>query len=72
MAADLACFTLDDLRFEGYGNPMAALVNCGAHHADLVMIAGRWTAWAGTMPSLGIAAMRAAHQASARRVQGGG
>jgi 8-oxoguanine deaminase len=32
-AADLAFFTLDDLRFSGAGDPIAALVLCGAHHA---------------------------------------
>jgi 8-oxoguanine deaminase len=41
--ADLALFTLDELRFSGAGDPLAALVLCGAHRADRVMIAGRWT-----------------------------
>ncbi len=36
--ADLALFTLDDLRFSGAGDPLAALVLCGAHRADRVMI----------------------------------
>jgi len=40
--ADLAFFTLDDLRFSGAGDPIAALVLCGAHRADRVMIAGQW------------------------------
>ena len=40
--ADLALFTLDELRFSGYHDPIAALVLCGAHRADRVMIAGRW------------------------------
>jgi 8-oxoguanine deaminase len=40
--ADLAMFRLDDLRFSGSGDPMAALVLCGAHKADRVMVAGRW------------------------------
>lgn len=70
MAADLACFTLEDLRFSGHGDPVAALVNCGAYHADRVMIAGRWTVWDGRIPGLDIPALRAGHQAAARRVQG--
>ncbi|MGB8817649.1 MAG: 8-oxoguanine deaminase [Rhizobiaceae bacterium] len=41
--ADLAMFTLDELRFSGAGDPLAALVLCGAHRADRVMIKGRWT-----------------------------
>ncbi len=69
MAADLACFTLEDLRFSGHGDPIAALVNCGAHHADRVMIAGRWTVWDGAIPGLDLAALRLDHQAAARRVQ---
>jgi 8-oxoguanine deaminase len=40
--ADLALFALDDLRFSGAGDPIAALVLCGAHRADRMMIAGQW------------------------------
>ena len=40
--ADLALFTLDEPRFSGAHDPLAALVLCGAHQADRVMIAGRW------------------------------
>jgi cytosine/adenosine deaminase-related metal-dependent hydrolase len=38
--ADLACFTLDELRFSGSDDPVAALVLCGAHQADRVMVGG--------------------------------
>ena len=40
--ADFALYTLDELRFSGSGDPIAALVLCGAHSADRVMIAGEW------------------------------
>ena len=40
--ADLAMFKLDDLRFSGSGDPIAALVLCGAHRADRAMVAGNW------------------------------
>ena len=40
--ADLALFSLDELRFSGSGDPLAALVLCGAHRADRVMVKGRW------------------------------
>jgi 8-oxoguanine deaminase len=42
--ADLALFKLDELRFSGSGDPLAALVLCGAHRADRVMSAdaGSW------------------------------
>jgi len=42
MQADLAMYKLDELRFSGAGDPIAALVLCGAHTADRVMIAGKW------------------------------
>ena len=40
--ADLALFKLDEIRFSGAGDPLAALLLCGAHKADRVMIAGEW------------------------------
>ncbi|WP_432474551.1 8-oxoguanine deaminase [Amphritea sp. HPY] len=42
MQADIALFKLDELRFAGAGDPLAALVLCGAHQADRVMVAGEW------------------------------
>ena len=42
MQADLALFTLADGRFAGAHDPLAALVLCGAHRADRVMVGGRW------------------------------
>src|SRR5579872_993045 len=51
-AADLALFKLDELRFSGHGDPLAALVLCGAHHADRVMVAGRWAVIDGAIPGL--------------------
>lgn len=41
-AADLAIFKLDELRFSGAHDPLAALLLCGAHQADAVMVNGRW------------------------------
>ncbi len=40
--ADLALFKLDELRFSGSHNPLAALLLCGAQRADRVMVAGKW------------------------------
>jgi 8-oxoguanine deaminase len=56
-AADLALFTLDELRFAGAIDPLAALVLSGAHRADRVMVAGRWVVEAGAIPSLDLAAV---------------
>lgn len=47
--ADLALFTLDEARFSGAGDPVAALVLCGAHQADAVMVAGQWRVQAGEL-----------------------
>ena len=45
-------FKLDEARFAGHGDPIAALVLCGAHRADHVMVAGRWTVEHGQIPGL--------------------
>jgi len=41
-AADIALFKLNEARFSGSHDPLAALVLCGASQADAVMIAGDW------------------------------
>ena len=56
-AADLVLFTLDELRFAGALDPLAALVLSGAHRADRVMVAGRWVVEEGTIPNLDLAAL---------------
>ena len=66
MEADLALFRLDDLRFSGAHDPLAALVLCGAHRADRVMIAGQWRVVDGMPLGVDLGALRAAHQAAAR------
>ena len=68
--ADLALFKLDELRFSGHGDPLAALVLCGAHRADRVMVNGRWTVEGGVIPGLDLAALMRRHQSAARLVQG--
>ena len=68
--ADLALFRLDELRFAGHGDPLAALVLCGAHKADRVMIGGRWTVVDGGIPGLDIVGLGRSHQAMARRIAG--
>ncbi|MBP7242185.1 hypothetical protein [Amaricoccus sp.] len=65
--ADLALFTLDGLGISGAGDPLAALVLCGAHRADRVMIAGRWTVEDGRPVGVGLARLRAEHGRAARR-----
>jgi 8-oxoguanine deaminase len=67
--ADLALFRLDELRFSGSGDPLAALVLCGAHRADRVMIGGRWIVEDGAIPNLDLGALIRHHSAAARRLQ---
>ena len=69
MAADLALFRLDELRFAGYGDPLAALLLSGAHRADRVMVQGRWVVVDGAIPGLDLAALAARHQVLARTMQ---
>jgi len=65
--ADLALFTLDELRFSGAHDPVAALVHCGANRADRVMVAGNWRVVDGAIPGFDTAALIADHTAAARK-----
>ena len=67
-AADLALFTLDELRFSGAGDPLAALVLCGASRADRVMVAGRWVVEDGRIPGLDLGALARRHAREANRL----
>jgi 8-oxoguanine deaminase len=71
LQADLALFRLDELRFSGYDDPMAALVICGAHRADRIMVGGKWLVTDGAVDGLDVGALRRAHQTAAHRVQTG-
>jgi 8-oxoguanine deaminase len=70
-AADLALFALDEPRFSGAGDPLAAIVICGAHRADRVMVNGRWVVEDGAIPGLDLAALMAEHHAAALAMQRG-
>jgi 8-oxoguanine deaminase len=67
--ADLALFKLDELRFSGNGDPLAALVLCGAHRADRVMVGGRWIVENGEIAGLDEAALMMRHSEAARVLQ---
>ncbi len=69
--ADLALFKLDELRFSGAGDPLAALVLCGAHRADRVMVGGRWIVEDGRIPGLDLADLIRRHSAAAQKLQAG-
>lgn len=64
--ADVALFRLDEPRFSGAHDPLAALVLCGAHRADRVMIAGGWRVIDGAPLGVDLPALLAAHRAAAK------
>ena len=66
MCADLALFTLDEPRFSGAHDPLAALVLCGATRADQVMVGGVWRIVDGMPPEVDVPALVRAHGAAAR------
>jgi 8-oxoguanine deaminase len=66
LQADLALFRLDEPRFSGAHDPLAALVLCGAHRADRVMVGGVWRAVDGAPVGLDLAALVAEHREAAR------
>ncbi len=70
--ADLALFKLDEPRFSGHGDPLAALVLCGAHRADMVMVAGRWLVEKGRLTGVDLPGLMETHQKAARHLQAGG
>ncbi len=60
--ADIALFDLDELRFSGSGDPVAALVLCGAHRVRHLMIGGEWRVFDGELAGVDVARLRARHQ----------
>ena len=65
MQADLACFKLDEMRFSGSHEPLAALLLCGAHKADAVMVKGQWRVKDGAIVDLDVAELMQRHHQSA-------
>jgi 8-oxoguanine deaminase len=65
--ADLAFWSLDELRFSGAGDPIAALVLCGAHAADRVMVKGEWRVEDGTPTGVDLGELRDAHGKAAKQ-----
>jgi 8-oxoguanine deaminase len=63
--ADFALFRLDEPRFSGHEDPLAALVLAGGHAADRVMVAGDWRVVDGAIPGLDLDRLRADHQRAA-------
>jgi 8-oxoguanine deaminase len=66
MQADIALYTLDEPRFSGAQDAIAALALCGAHRADRVMVAGQWRVIDGQPEGVDLPALIAKHKAAAR------
>lgn len=66
--ADLALFKLDEPRFSGAGDPLAALLLCGAHQADHVMVGGKWRVSDGAVIGLDMEALMAEHSHIAKKL----
>jgi 8-oxoguanine deaminase len=67
-AADMGLYDLEELRFSGSGDPIAALVLCGAHRAHDLMIDGEWRVTGGELAGVDLGQMRAKHQALANQL----
>jgi 8-oxoguanine deaminase len=50
---------------------LAALVLCGAHRADRVMVGGRWVVTDGAIPGLDVPDLIQRHSAAARAMHAG-
>ncbi len=66
--ADLALFGLDEPRFSGHADPLAALLLCGAHRADHVMVGGEWKVRHGALVDHDVHEIMARHQRAADRL----
>lgn len=64
--ADIALFRLDDARFSGGHDPLAALVLCGAHQADAVMVGGKWKVKNGSLLDVDLESLIADHSRHAK------
>ena len=63
--ADLAFFALEEPRFSGAHDPIAALVLAGAHRARHVMVGGEWRVRDGALPGLDLDRLLARHREAA-------
>ena len=66
--ADIAMFKLDDIRFSGSHDPLAALLLCGAQQADRVMVAGHWRVMNSEVIGVDIHQLMERHKAVASRL----
>ena len=66
--ADIALFDLDEPRFSGSHDPLAALILCGAHSAQAVMCAGKWLVKDKILLNTDISELQHIHQNAANKL----
>ena len=66
--ADLACYTLDEIKFSGSHDPVAALLLCGADHAEHVMVKGDWVVKHREIQNLDLDELTTKHRAAAKQL----
>lgn len=64
--AGLACYALDDVKFSGAHDPIAALLLCGADHAEHVMVNGKWVVKNQTLLNIDLDELQAKHRLAAK------
>ena len=67
--ADLALFKLDEMRFSGSHDSLAALLLCGAQKADRVMIAGNWKVVDGQIVGRDASELMSRHSDAAKQLR---
>ena len=70
MAADMAMYTVEELRYAGAIDKLQALVLSGASRADRVMVDGKWRVVDGQIPGFDVAALIARQNAMSRKLHG--
>ncbi len=66
--ADLALYELDELRFSGNADPLAALVQSGGQRAKHVMVNGDWRVTDYTLPGIDLQQLVHGHSAAAAQL----
>lgn len=66
--ADLSLYRLDELRFSGIENPLAAIVQSGISRADRVMIEGNWRVTDGEIIGFDLEQLRHQHHQAAKKM----
>ncbi|WP_180109562.1 MULTISPECIES: 8-oxoguanine deaminase [unclassified Acinetobacter] len=64
--ADFAFYRLDDIRFSGSHDPIAALLLCGADRAEHVMVKGDWVVKNQSLVNVDVDELQAKHRVAAK------